>query len=93
MPKHVQGLRFNQVRERYNIRPSELRRWQEHGLIKPPLNASRQPIYTEAVLERLEMVLTLTRDLGVNLPGVVLIMSLRDRLELLENPRIIRVRA
>ena len=68
------------VAERYGVHPQTLRLYEREGLIEPPRSAGNTRLYDEAAIQRLEAILTLTRDLGVNLAGVELILGLREEL-------------
>lgn len=72
------------VAERYDIHPQTLRLYEREGLLQPRRSAGNTRLYDEATLERLETILTLTRDMGVNLAGVDVILKLREQLDELE---------
>ena len=69
------------VAERFDIHPQTLRLYEREGLIRPRRSAGNTRLYDEETLERLETILTLTRDLGVNLAGVEVILNMRDQLD------------
>ncbi len=69
------------IAERYNIHPQTLRLYEREGLIKPARTAGNTRLYGVDEIRKLEMILTLTRDLGVNLAGVEVILSLQTALE------------
>jgi MerR family transcriptional regulator/heat shock protein HspR len=69
------------VAEQYAIHPQTLRLYEREGLLKPSRSDGNTRLYTEGDLERLEVILHLTRDLGVNLAGVEIIIDLTERLE------------
>jgi MerR family transcriptional regulator/heat shock protein HspR len=69
------------VAERYNIHPQTLRLYEREGLIKPARSAGNTRLYDEEAIRRLEIILTLTRDLGVNLAGVEVILNMREQME------------
>ena len=69
------------VAERYGIHPQTLRLYEREGLIKPARSAGNTRLYDEEAIRRLEIILTLTRDLGVNLAGVEVILNMRERME------------
>jgi MerR family transcriptional regulator/heat shock protein HspR len=73
------------VAETYGIHPQTLRLYERHGLIQPARSAGNTRLYDQAAIRRLEAILTLTRDLGVNLAGVEVILVLRDQLSALES--------
>ena len=64
------------ISERYNIHPQTLRLYEREGLIKPSRTAGNTRLYGEDEIRKLEMILTLTRDLGVNLAGVEVVLQL-----------------
>lgn len=68
------------VSARYEIHPQTLRLYEREGLLLPSRTEGKTRLYSEEDLERLEFILSLTRDLGVNLAGVEVVMNLRDRL-------------
>jgi MerR family transcriptional regulator/heat shock protein HspR len=80
------------VAERFAIHPQTLRLYEKEGLIQPRRSAGNTRLYDEETLDRLETILTLTRDLGVNLAGVEVILNMRDQLEALQR-RLDRLRA
>jgi len=69
------------VAETYGIHPQTLRLYERHGLLTPARSAGNTRLYDEAAIRRLEQILTLTRDLGVNLAGVEVVLGLRERLD------------
>jgi MerR family transcriptional regulator, heat shock protein HspR len=64
------------IAERYNIHPQTLRLYEREGLIKPVRTSGNTRLYGEDEIRKLEMILTLTRDLGVNLSGVEVVLQL-----------------
>jgi len=74
-------LLISRVAERFNIHPQTLRLYEREGLIKPARSAGNTRLYDQKTLERLETILTLTREMGVNLAGVEVILNMRDQLE------------
>ena len=73
------------VAETYRVHPQTLRLYERHGLIKPARSAGNTRLYDETAIQRLEAILTLTRDLGVNLAGVEVVLGLREQLGRLES--------
>ena len=69
------------VAETYGIHPQTLRLYEREGLLKPSRSEGNTRLYTQEDIERLEVILNLTRDLGVNLAGVEVILNMRQRLE------------
>jgi MerR family transcriptional regulator, heat shock protein HspR len=68
------------VAELYEIHPQTLRLYEREGLLKPSRSDGNTRLYTSEDLERLEVILHLTRDLGVNLAGVEIILNMRERM-------------
>jgi len=68
------------VAQRYEIHPQTLRLYEREGLLEPTRSEGNTRLYDEAALKRLETILTLTRDLGVNLAGVEVILNMREQL-------------
>ena len=64
------------IAERYNIHPQTLRLYEREGLIKPARTTGNTRLYGVDEIRKLEMILTLTRDLGVNLAGVEVVLQL-----------------
>jgi len=69
------------VSEMLGIHPQTLRLYEREGFIKPKRSGGNTRLYSEEDVERLEMVLRLTRELGVNLAGVDVILSMREKME------------
>jgi MerR family transcriptional regulator/heat shock protein HspR len=69
------------VAERYEIHPQTLRLYEREGLIKPTRSAGNTRLYDEEAIRRLEIILTLTRDLGVNLAGVEVILNMKEQMD------------
>lgn len=69
------------VAERFEIHPQTLRLYEREGLINPARSKGNTRLYDDETLSRLETILTLTRDLGVNLAGVEVILNLREQLQ------------
>ena len=69
------------VAETYDIHPQTLRLYEREGLLKPSRSDGNTRLYTQEDIERLELILNLTRDLGVNLAGVEVVLNMRQRME------------
>ena len=69
------------VAARYEIHPQTLRLYEREGLLLPSRTEGKTRLFSEDDLERLELILSLTRDLGVNLAGVEVVLGLRDRIQ------------
>jgi MerR family transcriptional regulator/heat shock protein HspR len=68
------------VAERYSVHPQTLRLWEREGLLQPARSKGNTRMYDDEACDRLETVLSLTRDLGVNLAGVEIILNLKQQL-------------
>src|SRR5687768_15616224 len=68
------------VAEQYNIHPQTLRLYEREGLLRPSRSDGNTRLYTEEDLQRLEVILQLTRELGVNLAGVEIILNMREKM-------------
>jgi MerR family transcriptional regulator/heat shock protein HspR len=73
------------VAQKYNIHPQTLRLYEREGLLKPSRTDGNTRLYSEEDLEQLETILSLTRDLGVNLAGVEIILNMRRKMEQMQN--------
>jgi MerR family transcriptional regulator/heat shock protein HspR len=73
------------VARMYNIHPQTLRLYEREGLIQPSRSEGNTRLYTEEDLERLELILNLIRDLGVNLAGVEVVLNMREKMKEMEN--------
>src|ERR1700746_1879534 len=76
---------ISSVAEMYGIHPQTLRLYEREGLLKPSRTDGNTRLYSEEDLERLEAILALTRDLGVNLPGVEIILNMRHKIERMQH--------
>ena len=78
------GYMISAVAEMYNLHPQTLRMYEREGLLSPSRSEGNTRLYTEEDLERLEVILSLTRDLGVNLAGIEIILNMRARMREME---------
>src|SRR5512138_658461 len=69
------------VAEMYDIHPQTLRLYEREGLLKPSRTEGNTRLYTDEDLQRLEFILTLARDLSVNISGIAIILQMRERME------------
>ena len=69
------------VAEMYEIHPQTLRLYEREGLHKPSRTEGNTRLYTDEDLQRLEFILTLARDLSVNISGIAIILQMRERME------------
>ena len=74
------GYMISAVAELYKLHPQTLRLYERVGLLKPSRSQGNTRLYTDQDLERLEIILNLTRELGVNLAGIEIILNMRDRM-------------
>lgn len=74
------GYMISAVAELYQLHPQTLRLYERVGLLKPSRSEGNTRLYTDADLERLEVILTLTRDMGVNLAGIEIILNMREKM-------------
>jgi len=83
MPKRKSkgAYMISAVAEMYEIHPQTLRLYEREGLLKPSRTEGNTRLYTEEDLGRLEFILTLARDLGVNISGIAIILQMRERME------------
>jgi MerR family transcriptional regulator/heat shock protein HspR len=72
------------VAEQYEIHPQTLRLYEREGLLAPSRSDGNTRLYTDEDLQRLEVILKLTRDLGVNLAGVEIILNMREKMEAMQ---------
>jgi MerR family transcriptional regulator/heat shock protein HspR len=72
------------VATQYEIHPQTLRLYEREGLLKPSRSEGNTRLYTDTDLERLELILSLTRDLGVNLAGVEIILNMRQKMDAMQ---------
>ena len=69
------------VAESYGIHPQTLRLYEREGLLKPSRTEGNTRLYSDEDIERLELILSLTRDMGVNLAGVEIVLNMREKME------------
>src|SRR5262249_24353049 len=73
------------VAQKYNIHPQTLRLYEREGLLKPSRTEGNTRLYSEEDLEQLETILSLTRDLGVNLAGVEIVLNMPRKMERMQH--------
>jgi MerR family transcriptional regulator/heat shock protein HspR len=83
MPKRKKqgAYMISSVAEMYDIHPQTLRLYEREGLLKPSRTEGNTRLYTDEDIERLELILSLARDLGVNISGIAIILQMRERME------------
>ena len=69
------------VAEMYEIHPQTLRLYEREGLLRPSRSEGNTRLYTDEDLERLEFILSLARDMGVNIAGIAIVLQMRERME------------
>ncbi len=84
MKKRGRTYTISAVASQYDIHPQTLRLYEREGLLKPSRSEGNTRLYTDADLERLEVILSLTRDLGVNLAGVEIILNMREKMDAMQ---------
>jgi MerR family transcriptional regulator/heat shock protein HspR len=75
---------ISNVARLYNIHPQTLRLYEREGLLKPSRSEGNTRLYSEEDLQRLEVILNLSRDLGVNLAGIEIILNMRNKIQRIE---------
>lgn len=84
-PKSKAAYMISAIAEQYEIHPQTLRLYEREGLLKPSRSEGNTRLYTDADIERLEVILHLTRDLGVNLAGVEIILNMREKMDQMQS--------
>lgn len=84
MKKRVKTYTISAVAELFDIHPQTLRMYEREGLLKPSRSIGNTRLYEDSDLERLEVILSLTRDLGVNLAGVEIILNMREKMDAMQ---------
>ena len=84
MKKRAKTYTISAVAEEFELHPQTLRLYEREGLLKPSRSEGNTRLYTDTDLERLELVLSLTRDLGVNLAGVEIILNMREKMDAMQ---------
>jgi len=74
------GYMISAVAELYKLHPQTLRLYERVGLLKPSRSDGNTRLYTDQDLERLEVIITLARDMGVNLAGIEIILNMREKM-------------
>jgi MerR family transcriptional regulator/heat shock protein HspR len=74
------GYMISAVAELYKLQPQTLRLYERVGLLKPSRSQGNTRLYTDSDLERLDVILTLARDMGVNLAGIEIILNMREKM-------------
>lgn len=85
MKRKVKTYTISAVAAQYELHPQTLRLYEREGLLKPSRSEGNTRLYTDTDLERLETILSLTRDLGVNLAGVEIILNMREKMDAMQH--------
>ena len=84
MKRKAKTYTISAVADQYGLHPQTLRLYEREGLLKPSRSEGNTRLYTDADLSRLELILSLTRDLGVNLAGVEIILNMREKMDAMQ---------
>jgi MerR family transcriptional regulator/heat shock protein HspR len=84
MKRRAKTFTISAVAEQFDVHPQTLRLYEREGLLKPSRSEGNTRLYTDGDLERLELILSLTRDLGVNLAGVEIILNMREKMDAMQ---------
>jgi MerR family transcriptional regulator, heat shock protein HspR len=79
--RKTKGYTISAVADHYGVHQQTLRLYEREGLLKPSRSEGNVRLYTDEDIERLEVILNLTRDLGVNLAGVEIILNMREKMD------------
>jgi len=74
------GYMISAIADLYKLHPQTLRLYERAGLLKPSRSEGNTRLYSESDIERLEVILTLTREMGVNLAGIEIILNMREKM-------------
>src|SRR3989441_8330890 len=85
MKRKPKTYTISAVADQYGIHPQTLRLYEREGLLKPSRSEGNTRLYTDPDLARLELILALTRDLGVNLAGVEIILNMREKMDAMQH--------
>lgn len=77
----AKGYTISAVADHYGIHQQTLRMYEREGLLKPSRSDGNVRLYTDQDIQRLEVILKLTRDLGVNIAGVEIILNMREKMD------------
>jgi len=84
MKKKIKTYTISAVAELFEVHPQTLRLYEREGLLKPSRSEGNTRLYTDEDIERLEVILSLTRELGVNLAGVEIILNMREKMNAMQ---------
>lgn len=80
MKKEKKYYLISDVAEKFGVHPQTLRLYEREGLLVPIRSEGNTRMYDEEALKKLKIILTLTRELGVNLAGVEVILNMREKI-------------
>ncbi len=83
--RRTKGYTISAIADHYGIHQQTLRLYEREGLLKPSRSDGNVRLYTDDDLERLDVILKLTRDLGVNLAGVEIILNMREKMDQMQS--------
>ena len=85
MKRKIKTYTISAVAELFEIHPQTLRLYEREGLLKPSRSVGNTRLYEDTDIQRLEIILSLTRDLGVNLAGVEIILNMREKMNQMQS--------
>ncbi len=85
MKKRAKGYTISAVADHYGVHQQTLRMYEREGLLKPSRSDGNVRLYSDEDIERLELILNLTRDMGVNLAGVEIILNMREKMDQMQS--------
>lgn len=80
MKKEKKYFLISDVATKFGVHPQTLRLYEREGLLTPIRSEGNTRMYDEETLKKLSVILTLTRELGVNLAGVEVILNMREKI-------------
>lgn len=83
--RRAKGYTISSVADHYGVHQQTLRMYEREGLLKPSRSDGNVRLYSDDDLERLELILNLTRDMGVNLAGVEIILNMREKMDQMQS--------
>ncbi|MCB4743200.1 MAG: helix-turn-helix transcriptional regulator [Sulfurovum sp.] len=64
-----------------DIHPQTLRQYEREGLVEPSRTEGRMRLYSQCDIDRMKLILRLTRQMGVNLAGVDIVLQLKEQID------------
>ncbi len=68
-----------------DIHPQTLRQYEREGLVEPSRTQGRMRLYSQRDIDRMKLILRLTRQMGVNLAGVDIVLQLKEQIDQMQN--------